>query len=208
MTLITKKHSLLVIDDHRLFNDGLKTILKNFGGFNKIKQLYDSREAIETIKTFEPDLIILDFNMPHINGLELCKLILSQFPSQAILIVSMYEEERYIKEFQKIGAKGYLSKSTSTEEMKEVILKIQAGEEHFIFQNKHVEERDNFLKKVALSERELEIIQLLKKGLKTKEIAEVLFLSFFTVETHRKKNLSDSFMKTAFSYPQTIKTFC
>lgn len=181
------KISVLIIDDHRLFNDGLCAMLVPEPEIEVVGQVYDSRNAMQAIYEKKPDVVMIDFNMPYINGIDLTKSLISKDPEKKILILSMYSDERYIEIFKKAGAKGYIFKTASTLEVINAIIAAYHGKLHFpklILKSTHSD--DTFLKKLNLSNRELEVINLIKEGLKTKEIAERLNISYYTAETHRK----------------------
>jgi len=179
--------NVVIIDDHRLFNDGLNAMLEPEKGIQVLTQVYDSREARAKVKKLNPDVVLMDFNMPHINGMELAKLLLEEKPGLRILILSMYNEERHIESFKTIGAKGYLFKTASAEEVVQAIQQVHTGEFYFPEVDiKRTHADDVFIKKLKLSARELEVIRLIKAGLTTKEIADKLFISYYTAETHRK----------------------
>jgi DNA-binding NarL/FixJ family response regulator len=127
--------------------------------------------------------------MPYINGLALTKILQVQYPNLKILILSMYNEERFIKEFKDAGASGYLTKTTEIDEVKNSILTIMAGGNIFPQLASDIESihnQDLFLKKFSLSIREKEVVDLMMKGLGTRQISEILFISYYTAETHRK----------------------
>jgi DNA-binding NarL/FixJ family response regulator len=179
--------NVMIIDDHRLFNDGLHAMLASEPTLHVQAQVYDSREAEEIVRKLNPDIVLMDFNMPHLDGIELTKLLLRGRPCIKILLLSMYNEERYIESFRSIGAKGYLFKTASAEEVILAIQEVHTGRYYFPEADlKSNHSGDNFLKKLKLSHRELEVIQLIKAGMKTKEIAAKLGISFYTAETHRK----------------------
>lgn len=178
---------VMIIDDHRLFNDGLNAMLAPEAQIEVLAQVYDSREARAMVKKLKPDIVLMDFNMPHVNGIELTKLLLSERPDIKILILSMYDEERHIGTFREIGARGYVLKTASADEVVLAIQKIFAGGDYFPeagAQSNH--DNDIFLKKLKLSNREIEVIQLIRAGLTTREIADKLNISYYTAETHRK----------------------
>lgn len=178
---------VMIIDDHRLFNDGLNAMLVPETGIEVLAQVYDSREARARVKKLNPDVVLMDFNMPNINGMELTKLLLSERPDVKILILSMYDDERHIGTFKEIGARGYVLKTASAEEVVLAIRKVYGEEEYFPeVGTKSSHSNDIFLKKLKLSNREMEVIQLIKAGLTTKEIADKLNISYYTAETHRK----------------------
>jgi DNA-binding NarL/FixJ family response regulator len=178
---------VVIIDDHRLFNDGLYAMLATEPSIKVVAQIYDSRQAEPQVERLNPDIILADFNMPNINGIELTERLLAKNANRKIIILSMYNEERHIEAFRKTGAKGYLFKTATADEVIMAIKKVNCGEQFFPVNNSpdnHAE--DIFLQKLKLSSREMDVIQLIKQGLKTKEIAEKLNISFYTAETHRK----------------------
>lgn len=182
-----KAIEVIIIDDHRLFNDGLNAMLAPEAEIQVLAQVYDSREARAKVKKLRPDVVLMDFNMPHVNGIELTKIILGERPDVKILILSMYDEERHIETFKEIGAKGYMLKTASAEEVVLAIRKVNDGQEYFPETGANrCHSDDSFLKKLKLSSREMEVIQLIKSGLTTKEIADKLNISYYTAETHRK----------------------
>jgi len=179
--------NIIIVDDHRLFNDGLNMMLQAESDINVLDQVYDSRDAVQKTEVLNPDVVLIDFNMPHINGIELTHQLLQTKPDLKMLILSMYNEEIFIEKFKKAGIKGYLFKTASAEEVVQPIKNIYDNESHFTDNSsKSIHSDDDFLKKLKLSKREIEVINLVKEGLTTKEIAEKLNISFYTAETHRK----------------------
>jgi len=179
---------IVIVDDHRLFNDGLSAMLRAEPTVEVLAQVYDSREAGRIIDELRPDVVLVDFNMPHINGITLTRQLLNTHKDMRILILSMYNEEMYIENFRKSGSRGYLFKTATVEEVIEAINKAFSGGQHFpqVTSSQGAHADDLFLKKLKLSTREIEVLKLVKAGLKTKEIAEKLNISFYTAETHRK----------------------
>ena len=178
---------IIIIDDHRLFSDGLYAMLKPEPGIEVLGCIYDSREAGSKVEALKPDVVLLDFNMPYLNGIELTKLLLEKNPALKILILSMYKEERYIDLFRKVGISGYVLKTASAKDVMTGIETVHGGQHYFpSIHSKSDHSDDAFLKKLKISNREMEVINLIKAGLTTKEIADELHLSFYTVETHRK----------------------
>lgn len=187
MTTSAEKVKIVIVDDHRLFNDGLCGMLKSEESINVLAQVYDSREAEHVIAELHPDVVLVDFNMPHLNGIELTKSLLSRSNEVKVLILSMYNEDMYIERFKKSGCKGYIFKTASVAEVVSAIRNVHDGSTYFPgATKKNIHNDDLFLKKLKLSGREIEVIQLVKKGLTTKEIADQLNISFYTAETHRK----------------------
>jgi DNA-binding NarL/FixJ family response regulator len=181
------KIKIIIIDDHRLFNDGLCAMLTPEPAIEVLDCIYDSREASRKVEMMKPDVVLVDFNMPYINGIDLTRLLLEKEPGLKILILSMYKEERYIDMFRKAGISGYLLKTASAKDVITGIEAVHAGQHYFPpTHSKSDHSGDDFIKKLKISNREMEVINLIKTGLTTKEIADKLNLSFYTVETHRK----------------------
>ncbi|WP_080240667.1 response regulator [Spirosoma rigui] len=183
--------SILVVDDHRLFNDGLVLMLADTPDLTIVGQVYQSRDAVLQVVRLKPDVLIIDFNMPDINGLELTKLLLNQVGAQRILIVSMYGESRNIDDFRRAGALGYMLKTSTKDELLTAIRSVAQGIAYFdpkLADEKQFSNHTNdvFLKQYKLSPREVEIIRHIKAGLSSTQIAEKVNLSPYTIETHRK----------------------
>ncbi len=182
---------VLIVDDHRLFNDGLCLMLNDFDQIEIVGQIYHSPDTLWAVQKFRPDVLILDVNMPQMNGLDVAKDVLKNFPQQNILIVSMYTEEKLIKQFRQMGVKGYLLKTASAVEVFKVIEAIQGGQISFnlVSEKNSIEtppSGDYFLKTFQLTGREVDVLRLIRKGFSSAEIANQLSISIQTIETHRK----------------------
>jgi DNA-binding NarL/FixJ family response regulator len=182
---------VIIVDDHRLFNDGLKAMLANQPAIEVVGQVYHSREAPVAVATHRPDVLLMDFNMPGANGLEMTRQLLHHWPALRVLILSMYAEQRYIDDFQKAGARGYILKTTDVDDLVAAIRQVAGGGLYVnpglgraAPQNNHT--GDLFLKKFRLTPREVEVIGHIRQGLTSQQIAEAMHISFYTVETHRK----------------------
>ncbi|GAB3639566.1 response regulator transcription factor [Spirosoma arcticum] len=156
-----------------------------------VGQIYHSREALQQVFQLRPDVLVIDFNMPDINGLDLTKELIAKMGPQRILILSMYGERRYIDDFRKAGALGYMLKTSTKDELLTAIRSVAQGVPYF--DPKLADEKqfsnhtdDVFLKQYKLSPREVEIIRHIKAGLSSPQIAEKLNLSPYTIDTHRK----------------------
>ena len=185
------KVKILIIDDHTLFNDGLAAMLKSDSSLLVVGQVYNSKEALYFVQKLTPDIVLLDFNMPYLDGLAITKLVIASFPLQKILILSMYNETRYVEDFRKAGAKGYMLKTAGVNELTQTIHKVVEGDVCFdtllsVSKTESVHLNDDFLKRYRLTPREMEILKHIKTGLTSNQIAEIMFVSPLTVETHRK----------------------
>jgi len=186
---------IVIVDDHRLFREGLKLILQE-ESYEIAGEFANGHEFIKFLDIVKPDLVLLDINMPGMNGIDAAKKALEIYPDLNILILSMLGEEDYYNELMNIGVKGFLLKDSDTDELLTAIKKILGGAAYFsqqllmkILQNKSKQEQRTTA--VSLSPREMEVLTLLCEGLTNAEIAEKLFLSQRTVDRHK----SNLFMK-------------
>ncbi|PWJ56914.1 response regulator receiver domain-containing protein [Dyadobacter jejuensis] len=122
---------VMIIDDHPLFNDGLATMLATKDSIEVVGQVYHSHSAIEAVSKARPDVAIIDYSMPGIDGLELSKMLLKEHPNLKILILSMYGEIHFIQEFREHGIKAYLVKTANIPQMLEAIQSINQGHTYF-----------------------------------------------------------------------------
>lgn len=197
----------IIIDDHSLFNDGLALILKE-SGFKVIEQVYDSRQAYFKCLSLRPNLVIIDYNMPHLNGLEVVKQIKSLNYDCKIVIVSMYADKKEITLFKEQGVDGYINKTTPASDLIKALNAILEGEKVFISNSivKPELQKDEFALKHHLTKRETEILKLIKQEYTTEQIATALNLSFYTVETHRKNVNQKMKFKTKKEFSDFLET--
>lgn len=177
----------ILIDDHRLFNDGLSLVLRESPDFTVIEQVYDSRRAQEVCCRHKPDLVLVDFNMPHLDGLVVVKQLRQLQNPVKIVVISMYAEKREIARFDELLVDGYIAKTVAADRLLTLLRQVMEG-------TKVVEtdkptlllSDDAFRVKYGLTKREVEILRRVKLDLTTEQIAAELSLSYFTVQTHRK----------------------
>ena len=182
---------VLIVDDHRLFNDGLKAMLTGEASINVIGQVYQSNDTPHAVARLSPDVLLMDFNMPGTNGLDMTRQLLRDFPTLNVMILSMYAEQRYIDDFRKAGTKGYLIKTADVDDVVAAIQVIAAGGTHFyqptsrlVSTNTHAD--DGFMRRFRLTQRETEVIAHIRQGLTNQKIADLMNVSFYTIETHRR----------------------
>lgn len=188
----------MIVDDHPVFRSGLKTILSNELDFRIISEATNGEEAIERVKKVHPEIIIMDISMPGIDGIEATKAIKSFDNSIKILILTMYNDEAYLKEGLQVGADGYVLKRAVDTELISAIRVVLDGEK-YIYPTliPSLYKTDNILldgtnstndpHEVPLSKREKEVLTFIALGYTQKEIAEELFISIKTVETYRAR---------------------
>ncbi|SDD21358.1 response regulator [Niabella drilacis] len=183
---------IIIADDHTLFADGLEQIVQSLDTFDVIGKVTDGKMLMQKLNTDVPDMILMDVNMPFLNGMEAAQKILSRFPKMKIIFISMYNNAQLTEQAKKMGAAGFIMKDVTAPVLKEAILNVNKGLTAFPVATAQVivpgfpEEEDPFLLRYKLSPRELDILQLIKEGKASKQIAGILDLSVYTVETHRK----------------------
>lgn len=182
------KPKLLIADDHTLFNEGVKQLISDH--YNIVGQVFDGKDVLIMVMVTRPDVILLDINLPSINGFDLATELRKSFETIKIIFLSMYTEPRFIERSRQLKIDGYLLKNSTKEELILGIDSVLNGENYFdpkLNQTRtNLYNEDFFVKQFSLTRREVEIIRMIKDGLSTGEIAEKLFLGLETVKTHRK----------------------
>jgi DNA-binding NarL/FixJ family response regulator len=186
-------HRLLIVDDHPIFRHGVSQLLGNVDGITICGEADNARMALDAMRRLHPDVALVDISMPGTNGIELIKLMLAEQPKLLILVVSMHDESLYALRSLRAGAKGYVMKQQALENILDAVRKVIAGgvyvspqfSERLIF--KAIQSSDSDLGSPVdkLSDREVEVLQLLGRGNSTRDMAEKLHLSVKTIETHR-----------------------
>jgi len=191
---------IIIADDHSLFIDGLKLLLKDEQDMSVTEIAFDGKELLHILSTQSADIILMDINMPQLNGLEATRFVKQSYPSLKIIILSTYNDEHLIQKAKQIGANGYLLKTTNKEELLQTIRLVAAGQACFPYRQSNAtsefDVHDNFLKSFNLTRREIEILKLIKKEFTNQQIADSLFLSVYTVETHRKNIMQKLSLKS------------
>lgn len=187
----SKAKRIVLVDDHPLFRKGLEQLIASHSGFVVCAEAADSAAAMEVIRRVAPDLAIVDLSLPGANGIELIKNIRAEFAKLPVLVLSMHDESLYAVRALRAGANGYVMKQEALENVITAIGEVLAGRPYL--------SRDMSAKLITnvatggneegptdkLSDRELEILELIGKGRDVREIAKALHISTKTVETHR-----------------------
>ncbi len=190
-----KQIRILLADDHNVMRRGLRLLLENQPEFSVVGEAADGYAAVEQAKATKPDVVVLDIAMPRLSGAEAAQRINEALPNTAIVILSMHSDEGYVLRALKAGAKGYLVKDSAEGDLIEAIKAVHDGKAFFSPEiSKMLAEdyvRDIRARGVEdsyglLTAREREVLQLLAEGKSNKDIAALLNLSLFTVETHRR----------------------
>lgn len=186
--------SILLVDDHTLIREGIKGVL-NDAGFQRIYEASNGEEALEALKKHDARLVLMDINMEPMGGIDCTKIISEQFPLVQVIALTQVTESQYVKQMLEAGAKGYVLKNASKSELLLAIESVLGGKSYFgsevgkaiidYYQNKG----SQIQAEVPLTKREKEIVTLIVQEKDNREIAEELFLSIRTVETHKRNIL-------------------
>ncbi len=200
-----EKISILIADDHKLIRETWSFILNNDTRFMVVAECGDSEQAVEMARTKKPQIVLMDINMTPISGFEATEKIRKVSPGSKVIGVSMHSQPAYAKKMLQIGARGYVTKNSSKEEMITAIMEVHAGNKYICDEIKNniselvLEENKDVPNVNALTEREIQIINLIKEGQSSKEIALSLNISLKTVEVHRHNILKKLKLKNSAS---------
>lgn len=179
---------IIIADDHQLFRNGMTSLLAKVEDFNVIGEASDGEALLELLKTLEPHVVLVDISMPKLTGIEVMERAKKDFPKVKFIALTMYDDGQYVVKSVRSGAQGYLLKNTDEEELKHAIKEVFFGRKYF---NSEISElmftkmADAAPELKKLSTRENEVLQLVSQGKTTREIADELFVSTRTIETHR-----------------------
>jgi two-component system NarL family response regulator len=186
MTTEQKPIRVMVVDDHAMVAEGIEAILETYDDIDVIATVSNGKDAIVQADLLEPDVILLDLNMPGVTGLSATEMILERQPGMNIIILSMHDSPEYISTALSHGAKGYILKDVPTEEIKTAIDRVLVGEQYLCTGAKASLKPRISDGREPLTSREQTILLELAQGKSNREVAEGLEISIHTVETHRK----------------------
>ena len=185
---------ILLADDHNLLREGLRLLLERQQGFAVVAEASDGREALRLTEEHRPDVVVMDIAMPVLNGIDATKRIVETCTQTAVIILSMHHDESYVVRALNAGARGYLLKDSLKADLIGAVNAVSQGHSFFSPKIRLLLQEDSFRQMAdkqksdtleLLSGREREVLQLAAEGRSNKEIADLLTLSFHTIETHR-----------------------
>ncbi|MGG3905336.1 response regulator [Geobacillus stearothermophilus] len=206
------KTRIAIIDDHQLFREGIKRILEFEGDFEVVAEGSDGSEALSIVETYRPDLVLMDINMPDINGVEATKQLIEAYPDTKVVVLSIHDDEHYVMRALQMGATGYLLKEMDADTLIEAVRIVAEGGSYLHPKVTHnlireyrrlTSEKDGVAVKQEvrrplhlLTRREWEVLQLLADGKSNRAIGEALYISEKTVKNHvssilQKLNVND-----------------
>jgi DNA-binding NarL/FixJ family response regulator len=189
-----KKIRILLADDHKLMRSGLRLLIEQQADLTVVGEAADGREAVALAKSLRPDVAVMDISMPNLNGIEAAHQITQSHAELAVIVLSMHPDESYVLRALKAGAKGYLLKDSAESDLITAVRAVARGKSFFSPAVSKVL-LDDYIRKLRrsgaedaydlLTPREREVLQLVAEGKSNKEVANLLNLSVYTVETHR-----------------------
>lgn len=197
----TNTINVIIVDDHKIFRDGLLILLGHFNFINVVGQASNGEEFLDILEKGVPDIVFMDINMPKMNGIEATKIAVEKYPGLKIIALTTFFNDDYIEQMFFAGVEGYMLKRSNIEDFEQAIERVSEGGNYFSEEIVKVITRNLYTKKVAknkklglplLNSREKEILDLICKGLNNEQIAEAIYLSPKTVEKHK----SSLFQKT------------
>ncbi len=214
------KTKVIIVEDHKLFREGLKSILSDKAGLEVVGEAGDGLEAIRTVKKCQPDIMLLDLSMPKMNGISVMREIKSQFPEIKIMALTIHESDQYVLEAFEAGADGYCLKDAGRNELMVAVESVLQGKryispsvsdnvlEGYLTGRKKLKSKTSW---DTITQREREVLKLLGEGYQNKEISDMLHISVKTVEKHRanimnKLDLHNAAALTAFAIDHGLVT--
>lgn len=189
----------MIADDHALFRKGMASLISEFDGIELIGEAENGRELLEKIEITQPDVVLLDLKMPEMDGIEANKEIQKKYPDISVVVLSMYNEEKFIIHLIEHGANGYLLKNAEPDEVEDAIHAVIRNGYYF---NDHISRvmlkglitkkkiKPSFNSNIEFTQREMQVLQLICKEFTNNEIAQQLFLSQRTIDGYRNKLLT------------------
>ena len=182
------KARVFIVDDHYMVIEGIRSLLQNEKEIDWMGHATNAASCLAFLKQQQPDVILMDINLPDLSGIDLCKEVRAKYPSVFVLGLSTFNQQAFIRNMLENGASGYVLKNADKLELLEAITTVMSGKNYLSHEvSLSLRESDNSLPPVT--RREKEVLQLIAEGLTNTEIAEKLFISIATVNTHRKSLL-------------------
>jgi DNA-binding NarL/FixJ family response regulator len=195
---------VIIVDDHEIFRSGLKMVINKLGYAKVVAEASDGAEFLELLEHEETDLVLMDIEMPIMNGIEATKKAIEKYPSLKVIALTMYKDDAYIQSMMEAGVKGFLIKNIRKEVLDRALQAVYNGktyysEELWDYFTKSFVKEEKHDNELVLTKREIEVLQLLGEGLSNKEIADRLFVSERTIVGHKSNLMAKTAAKNTVS---------
>lgn len=183
------KIKVFITDDHYMVIEGIRSILQNEQEIEWIGHASNADSCLAYLQQHQPDVILMDINMPGMNGIDLCKIVKEKYPNVFVVGLSTFNQQSFIHKMMDNGASGYVLKNATQQELMEAITTVAKGKTYLSDEAASVLKKNDTTDIPLITRREKEVLELIAEGLTNIEIAEKLFISSATVDTHRKNLL-------------------
>lgn len=178
-------HRVLICDDHWIVRQAIRQRIDDLEGFTVVEEVGDGAEVKPAVRKLHPDLVLLDIEMPNVNGIESMRRILSRFPEIRILVYTAHDDPSLVRLASREGASGFLVKSADLDQIRDACETVMAGERWFPgYTDKDLQQEDELKRFMELSDREREVLALLATGMRAQGGAEEIGIRTATVYTH------------------------
>lgn len=181
---------LIIADDHPLLVNGLIQVLQELDNVQVLEPALNGRQLIDRLHEAPADIALVDLNMPQMDGIATLKVLQKDFPALKVIVFTNYHQPKLVSEIKKLGAKGYLLKTSNSIIVKEAVMAVAGGKMYFgdeaAAPSTPEQFEDVFIKKYQITKREIEILRMIAQGYTTREIGESLYVSEFTINAHRR----------------------
>ena len=199
-----KKTKVLIADDHSIVMEGLQVVLSAEEDFEVVGTVLNGEEVLLFVARQEVDVVVLDINMPVMDGITCARKLKKEYPDIKIIILTMYAQKSFVDEILKIGIDGCLLKNNTGKELTTAIYRVMSGSQYYD-RLKNFNSAEEEVKQYKLSSRELDVIRLVAEGLTSHQIADQLFISELTVQTHRRNMMRKLDLKNSMQVVQFAK---
>lgn len=175
------KFNIIVAEDHPLYRQAIVSVVKKAGYFDKVFEAGNGLECLKRMNTERIDIVLLDIQMPEMNGIDTLKMIIREYPETKVIVLTQFDDKRYVNTMTRLGVSGYLLKNCTEKELLKSLNRIILKDDTVLHQRV-----DNKAVSKIIGQRETEVLTLLCQGLSSQEIADKLFLSIHTINNHRK----------------------
>jgi DNA-binding NarL/FixJ family response regulator len=183
------KIKVFITDDHYMVIEGIRSLLQNEKEIEWMGHASNADSCLAYLQNHQPDVILMDINMPGMSGIDLCKIVKEKYPNVFVVGLSTFNQQSFIHKMMDNGASGYVLKNATQQELMEAINTVAKGKTYLSDEAASVLKKNDTTDMPLITRREKEVLELIAEGLTNIEIAEKLFISSATVDTHRKNLL-------------------